>query len=217
MEDNAGEWMSRREEVKRQLSTDRRSFRALVEARCEQDSRRLGATYHVGGYVWLWYCGERLTPEEAQRETLANAAAEFESLIEGGFPQQEAWEKTLGTVEGKTFCSPARSNYNSQGVASLGSPELTVTYYQQSSLADISRVGRALKGQLSSCPKCRLTYLIEYSAMRYASGKSIANRSRTAIIVTPGRVMPSSADAQLATASHYGINYSWQATPWRLL
>lgn len=217
MEGNADEWVARHEEVQRLLSADRRSFRALAEARCAKDSRLLGAAYRMRDGIWLWYRGQRLTPEEAQRESHANAAAEFEALTEDGFSQQEAWEMTLGIVEGESFCSPTRSAYDSQGVVNLGSQAFMKTCYLESSLADIRKVDRVLRGEFSSCPRCRLTYIIEYSAMSYASGKSIVDRSRSAIIITPGRVVPSGAKPQYNAALHYGMIHSWQATPWMLI
>ena len=215
MAGTAGEWFDRREEVGRYLSAKRRDLRALATAQCEQDSRLLGAVYHLKDGMWLWHRGSRLTPEETTREYLANAANEYDTLIEHGEDRAKAWEMTLGAVSERSFCSPERNDPIPR-VAKLAGLEAAVRFYRASSLAEISRLDRELRGVFSTCPKCRLTYLIEYPAMHYAVGKAAAERHARQVIVLPGRVVPDGRDPGLAAARAYGLISPWQATQWRL-
>jgi hypothetical protein len=215
MAGTAGDWMARHDEVGRYLSAKRRSLRALAAAQCEHDARLLGAVYQLKDGLWLWHQGSRLTPEESRREYLENAADEYGTRIENGENRTEAWEKTLGAVSEQPIHSPGRSDRIPR-VAKLGDPESTVRFYRASSLAEIARPDRDLRGAFSSCPKCRLTYLIEYQAMHYATGKAAVDRITRPAIVLPGRVIPDGTDPRLATAPAYGLVRPWQATPWRL-
>jgi hypothetical protein len=215
MAGTAGEWFDRREEVGRYLSAKRRDLRALATAQCERDSRLLGAVYHLKDGMWLWHRGSRLTPEESTREYLANAADEYDTLIEYGEDRTKAWEMTLGAVNEQSFCSPARNDHIPR-VEKLGDLESAVRFYRASALAEISRLDRELRGVFSTCPKCRLTYLIEYRAMHYAAGKTAAERITRQVIVLPGRVVSDGRDPGLAAAPAYGLISPWQATQWRL-
>jgi hypothetical protein len=215
MTGTAGEWFDRREEVGRYLSAKRRDLRALATAQCEQDSRLLGAVYHLKDGMWLWHRGSRLTPEETTREYLANAANEYDTLIEHGEDRAKAWEMTLGAASERSFCSPVRNDPIPR-VAKLAGLDAAVRFYRASSLAEISRLDRELRGVFSTCPKCRLTYLIEYPAMHYAAGKAAAERHARQVIILPGRVVPDGRDPGLAAARAYGLISPWQATQWRL-
>jgi hypothetical protein len=215
MAGTAGEWFDRREEVGRYLSAKRQDLRALATAQCERDSRFLGAVYHLKDGMWLWHRGSRLTPEESTREYLSNAANEYDTLIEYGEDHAKAWGMTLGAVSERSFCSPARNNPILE-VAKLGDVERAVRFYRASSLEEISRLDRELRGVFSSCPKCRLTYLIEYQAMHYAAGKAAAEKASRQVMVFPGRVVPDGRDPALAAAPSYGLISPWQATQWRL-
>jgi hypothetical protein len=165
--------------------------------------------------MWLWHRGSRLTPEETTREYLANAADEYDTLIEHGEDRAKAWAMTLGAVSERSFCSPERNNPIPE-VKKLGDLERAVGFYRASSLEEISRLDRELRGVFSTCPKCRLTYLIEYRAMHYAAGKAAAERITRQVIVLPGRVVPDGRDPGLAAAPAYGLINFWQATQWRL-
>jgi hypothetical protein len=215
MAGTAGEWFDRIEEVGRYLSERRRDLRPLAAAQCERDSRFLGAVYHLKDGMWLWHRGERLTPEESTREYLGNAANEYDTLIENGEDQAESWAATLGAVSEGGFRFPGRSG-PAPRVEKLNDLERAVRFYRISSLTEISRLDRELKGTFASCPKCRLTYLIEYGSMIYAAGKSAAERTARNVIVLPGRVIPEGRDPGLASAPAYGLVNSWQATQWRL-
>ena len=137
--------------------------------------------------MWLWHRGSRLTPEESTREYLANAADEYDTLIEYGEDRTKAWQLTLGAVSERSFCSPER-NDPTPGVGRLGDLERAVRFYRTSDLAEISRLDRDLRGVFSTCPKCRLTYLIEYRAMHYAAGKTAAERvARQVNSILPGQ------------------------------
>ncbi len=208
--------MARHDEVGSYLSTKRRDLRALAAAQCERDSRLLGAVYHLNDGLWLWHRGSRLTPEESRREYLENVADEYDTLIENGENRAEAWEVTLGAVSERPFRSAGRNGPIPE-VRELGDLGSAVRFYRISSLAEISRPDRQLRGVFSSCPKCRLTYLIEYRAMHYAAGKAAADRIAGHVTVLPGRVIPDGKDPGLATAPAYGLVSPWQATPWRLL
>ena len=212
---NAGDWLTRQEEVERYLSTKRQDLRALAVARCGQDSRILGAVYQLKDGIWLWHRSPRLTPEESRREHLGSLADEYDTLIENGTTRAEAWEMTLGTVGEPSFCPSARDE-PSPKVSYLGDHRRAVAFYRRASLAEISRLNRDLRGTFSSCPKCRLTYLIEYVAMHYAAGKCIVDGRNLQVTVLPGRVIPDGKDPHLAGAPAYGLINSWQATPWRL-
>ena len=166
--------------------------------------------------MWLWHRGSRLTPEETTREYLANAANEYDTLIEYGEDRAKAWATTLGAVSERSFCSPERNDPIPR-VEKLGGLERAIGFYRASSLAEISRLDRELRGVFSTCPKCRLTYIIEYRAMHYAAGKAAAERHARQAIVLPGRVVPDGRDPGLAAAPAYGLINPWQATQWRLL
>lgn len=215
MAGSAGEWFDRGKEVERYLSAKRRDLRALATAQCERDSRLLGAVYHLKDGMWLWHRGSRLTPEESTREYLANAADEYDTLIEYGEDRTKAWQLTLGAVSERSFCSPER-NDPTPGVGRLGDLERAVRFYRTSDLAEISRLDRDLRGVFSTCPKCRLTYLIEYRAMHYAAGKTAAERVARQVIVLPGRLVSDGRDPGLTAAPAYGLINPWQATQWRL-
>ena len=215
MAGTAGEWFDRHEEVGRYLSADRRDLRALATAQCERDSRLLGAVYHLKDGMWLWHRGARLTPEENRREYLENAADEYDTLIEHWEDRRKAWAMTLGTVSEQSFSFPER-NAPIPGVEKLGGLEGAVRFYRTSSLAEINRLDRELRGVFSACPKCRLTYLIEYGAMHYAAGKAATERITRQVIVLPGRVVPDGRDPGLTAAPAYGLVNPWQATQWRL-
>jgi hypothetical protein len=215
MTGTAGEWAARHDEVGRYLSARRRDLRALATAQCERDSRLLGSVYHLKDGMWLWHRGSRLTPEESTREYLGNAADEYDTLIENGEDRAEAWATTLGAVGEQPFRSSERNDSISR-VAELGDLASAVRFYRTSSLTEISRLDRELRGVFSSCPKCRLTYLIEYGSMYYAAGKAAAERIVRPVIVLPGRVIPDGRDPGLAAAPAYGLVSPWQATQWRL-
>ena len=165
--------------------------------------------------MWLWHRGSRLTPEETTREYLANAANEYDTLIEHGEDGEKAWEMTLGAVSDSSYSPPDRSNPISE-LVKLGDVERAIRFYRASSLAEISRLDRELRGVFSSCPKCRRTYLIEYRAMHYAAGKAAAEKAARHAIVLPGRVVPDGRDSRLAAAPAYRLIHPWQATQWRL-
>ena len=215
MAGTAGEWFDRLEEVMRYLSERRRDLRPLAAAQCERDSRLLGAVYHLNDGMWLWHRGERLTPEQSMREYLGNAADEYDTLIENGEDQAESWAVTLGAVSEEGFRFPERSGLAPR-VEKLNDLESAVRFCRASSLMEIGRLDRELRGTFTSCPKCRLTYLIEYGSMSYAAGKSAAERAARNVIVLPGRVIPEGSDPGLASAPAYGLVNSWQATQWRL-
>jgi hypothetical protein len=215
MAGTAGEWFDRRDEVKGYLSERRQGLRSLAAAQCGRDSRLLGAVYHLKDGVWLWHRGERLTPEESRREYLGNAANEYDTLVENGEDQAESWGVTLGTVSEEGFRFPDRSEPDPR-VEKLSDLESMVRFYRASSLKEISRVDRELTGTFTSCPKCRLTYFIEYRSMIYATGKAAAERAARNVIVLPGRVIPEGKDPALASAPAYGLVNSWQATQWQL-
>ena len=96
----------------------------------------------------------------------------------------------------------------------LSGLESAVRFYRASSLKEISRVDRELRGIFTSCPKCRLTYLIEYRATTM-TGKDTAERAARHVIVLPGRVIPEGRDPGLLSSRVWLVN-SWQATQWRL-
>jgi hypothetical protein len=83
------------EEVLRELTHNRRRFRALAQACCPKDRRILGAVYPMIGGYWLWHLDERMTFEQAKREALAMAAIEYDTAIESGMDSQEAWDLVL--------------------------------------------------------------------------------------------------------------------------
>lgn len=211
----AGEWFNRRQAVFRYLDERRRDLRPLAVAQCERDSRLLGAVYHLKDGLWLWHRDERLTPEQSMREYLENAAIEYDTLIENGEDQAESWAATLGAVSEEGLCFPVRSS-PPPGVEKLNDLASAIRFYRTSSLAEIDRVDRELEGTFTSCPKCRLTYLLEYRPMIYAAGKSAAGRAARSVIVLPGRVIPEGRDPGLASAPAYGLAAFWQATRWRL-
>ena len=211
----AGEWFERNDEVNRLLSGKHHGLRPLAVAHCGRDSRLLGAVYVLKDGMWLWRRGERLTPEESQRRYLENAADEYDTLIENGEDRTESWAATLGRVSEEGFRFPERSEPDSR-VTKLSDLESAVRFYKVSSLIEISRVDRELEGTFSSCPKCRLTYFIEYRSMIYATGKAAAERASRSVIVLPGRVLPEGRDPALASAPAYGLVNSWQATQWQL-
>jgi hypothetical protein len=215
MAGTAGEWFDRHDEVNRQLSERRQGLRPLAVAQCGRDSRLLGAVYLLKDGIWLWHRGERLTPEESRREYLGNAADEYDTLIENGEDQAESWSATLGRASEEGFRFPERSEPEPR-VEKLSDLESAVRLYRASSLTEISRVDRELTGTFSSCPKCRLTYFIEYRSMIYATGKAAAERAARNAIVLPGRVIPEGRDPALASAPAYGLVNSWQATQWQL-
>lgn len=215
MAGTAGDWFARHDEVGCYLSAKRRSLRALAAAQCERDARVLGAVYQLKDGLWLWHQGSRLTPEESWREYLENAANEYDTLIENGENRAEAWKMTLGAIDERPVYSPSRRDRIPK-VAKLGDLKGAVRFYRTSALAEIARLDRDLRGAFSSCPKCRLTYLIEYGAMHYATGKTVSDRITRPVIVLPGRVIPDGSDPRLAGVRAYGQVRSWQAAPWRL-
>jgi hypothetical protein len=215
MAGTAGDWMDRHDEVGRYLSAKRQSLRALAIAQCERDERLLGAVYQLQDGLWLWHQGSRLTPEESRREHLENAAIEYETLIENGEDRAESWENTLGAVGERPARPPDRSDHIPR-VAELGNLDWAVRFYRAASLAAITRTDRDLRGAFSSCPKCRLTYLIEYQAIHYATGKAAAEKVTRPVIVLPGRVILDGSDPRLAAAPAYGLVKPWQAAPWQL-
>jgi hypothetical protein len=216
MAGTASAWAARHDEVKRYLSVNRRGLRGLAVAQCERDSRFLGAVYQLKDGLWLWHQGSRPTPEEIRRECLENVVDEYETLIENGEDRADAWRVTLGAIDERLLRFSGRSKPLPR-IDKLGDLANAMKFYRTVPLADAARLDRDLRGEFCSCPKCRLTYLVEYSAMCYAAGKSVVDRNGRQVIVIPGRVLAEGADPRLAAAPAYGLIRSWQATPWRLV
>jgi len=199
----------RHDEIRRELTRDRRRFRALAQACCPKDGHVLGTAYWMTDGCWLTHLHERLTREQAFREIVVMESMEHDTAVEVGMVSPGPWQPETPNED---HIDRIRRDWHGYQLVPLEGP---LHLYESLSLEELrARLVRRPGNAFATCPDCKLTYVINYTVMAYAAGRAMHLQSTKPVIVHPGRQI---VVGPLDSSPAFGISPSWRPGPWAIL
>jgi hypothetical protein len=193
----------------RQLARDRRRFQALAQACCPKDGHVLGTVYRMTDGCWLTHLCERLTREQSFREIVIMESMEHEAAVEIGIVSPGPWQPETPDED---HVDRIRRDWRSYMLVLLEDP---LRLYDSLSLEQLCARLAGLPGNdFATCLRCKLTYVIDYTVMTWATGRALHLRSAKPVIVHPGRQV---VVGPLDSGPAFGFSPSWRPGPWTIL